>query len=94
MRRREGVTAAGWAIGHQALLRLRVDIDRRPSLIRRMTKWFQRTVSALRTSRYTEFSPMPDHFMRKVRPAFLRNNPHQVVFNLSRVLVLGEFQPS
>ena len=72
--------------------RIRVDLDRGPGLIRGVTQLLQPTVRALRTACHAKLPPMPDHFVRKIRPPLTRNDPHQVLFNFSRVVLLRQLQ--
>ena len=41
-----------------------------------------------------ERAAVPDHLVKKIRPAIPRNNPHQILLNFLRVLLLREFQPA
>jgi hypothetical protein len=69
-----------------------MNLNRRPSLIRRVAQFLNPAIRALRAARHAEFPPMPDHFVRKVSPAIARNNLHQIFFNLSWVFVFGQFE--
>src|SRR6266478_4248649 len=56
-------------------LRVRVNFNRGPRLICRVTQLFQSAIGTLWTACYAEFPTVPDHFVRKVCPAVAGDDP-------------------
>ena len=63
---------------------------RRPRLVFRMTQRLYRTIRALRLARDAQIPPVMDHLVRVQNPPIRRDDLHQILLNLLRVIVLSE----
>src|SRR6267378_3965651 len=59
-----------------------VVFSRSDALVFRVAQRFHVALDAFRFARVANPAPMPDQLMRKLDPLFLRNNLHQILFDL------------
>src|SRR5947209_5232706 len=80
-------------VRHKPLSRLRafMHLDRGPGLVLRMAQWLDGTIRTLRLPRDAQIPSMVDDLVRIQNPALRRNDFHQVLLNLDRIIVLREF---
>src|ERR1700756_2153312 len=70
-----------------------MNLHRDPGFIRRVANVFQQAIHALGLAGNAELASMPDYLMRKQNPLFPRNDLHQVLLDLLRILLSRERSP-
>src|SRR5215475_1390446 len=78
---------------HELTLRSFVHFHGRPRIVFRVTQRLDRAIYTLRLSSNAQTPSMMNDLVRVQNPPVARDDLHQILFDLLRVVVLGEFPP-
>ena len=70
------------------------DVEELRRFVFRIAKRFQIALEAHRFARLADFAAVPDQLMGKQDPFFLRDDLHQVLFDLLEIFVPGQIEPA